>query len=144
MSLQLIVLAAGSGTRFGGVKQLAPIGPNGEAILDVLLERAAAAGFAGAVVVTAPVIEEQMRAHLAAYPSELPVSVVLQSEPRGTAHAVLAAAEEVDGSFGVVNADDLYPPDAFAMLAHHLSTDGGPALVAFRLAKTLINQRPVK
>jgi NDP-sugar pyrophosphorylase family protein len=140
----LVVLAAGAGVRFGGVKQLAPVGPNGEAILDVLLERADAAGFSGAVIVTAPRIEGQMREHLASYPPALPVDVVLQSAPLGTAHAVLAARSRIDGSFAVLNADDLYPAEAFATLAGQFSSKDEHALVAFRVAKTLIGERAVK
>ena len=142
--LQLIVLAAGSGTRFGGVKQLAAVGPAGQAILDVLLERAAIAGFSDAVVVTSPAIEEQMRDHLSVYEPGLPVHVALQPVPAGTADAVLAAREVIDGSFVVVNADDLYPGIAFTMLASQLSSADDPALVAFEVGKTLIGARPVK
>ena len=142
--LHLVVLAAGSGTRFGGVKQLAVVGPNGEAILDVLLERAARSGFEAAVVVISPAIEEQMRTHLAAFAPPLPVEIVFQSAPLGTAHAVLAARGHIDGSFAVVNADDLYPAGAFAMLAQHLSSEDEHALVAFHVVKTLIGQQPVK
>jgi bifunctional N-acetylglucosamine-1-phosphate-uridyltransferase/glucosamine-1-phosphate-acetyltransferase GlmU-like protein len=144
MPLQLIVLAAGSGVRFGGVKQLAPVGRNGEAILDVLVERAEDAGFTGAVVVTAPRIEAQMREHLEVHRPKLPVQITLQPTPAGTADAVLAAGDAIDGSFAVVNADDLYPPDAFAMLAGHLSRSDEPALVAFPVLQTLINKQAVK
>jgi bifunctional N-acetylglucosamine-1-phosphate-uridyltransferase/glucosamine-1-phosphate-acetyltransferase GlmU-like protein len=142
--LSLIVMAAGSGVRFGGVKQLAPIRPNGEVILDALLARAASGGFTRAAVVTSPAIEQLMRDHLAAHPPQLPVEVVLQLEPTGTADAVLSARDVVEGSFGVVNADDLYPPEAFAMLAEELSRGGERALVAFQVGRTLIGTRPVK
>jgi dTDP-glucose pyrophosphorylase len=141
--LQLIVLAAGSGTRFGGVKQLATVGPAGEAILDLLLTRAAEAGFVDAIVVTSPTIEAQMHDHLAEHPAPLPVEVVLQPAPRGTADAVLAARAAVRGRFAVVNADDLYPAAAFAMLIEP-SNVGDPAVVAFHVGKTLIGTRPVK
>ncbi|MEY2433837.1 MAG: hypothetical protein QOC92_3562 [Acidimicrobiaceae bacterium] len=138
------------GTRFGGVKQLAPVGPRGEAILDVLLARAAAAGFHAAVVVTSATIEHDMRAHLAAYLASLPVEIVIQPEvpgrerPIGTAHAVLACRDAIDGSFAVVNADDLYPFDAFTLLARYLSNESEHGLVAFRVGATLIGSRPVK
>jgi dTDP-glucose pyrophosphorylase len=144
VSLQLIVLAAGSGTRFGGVKQLAPVGREGEAILDVLLERAHAAGFVSAVIVTSPAIEDQMSEHLDVHRPTLPVEIALQPTPAGTADAVLVTRDVIGGSFAVVNADDLYPGDAFAMLADHLSHSDEPTLVAFRLARTLIGGRAVK
>lgn len=142
--LHLVVLAAGSGVRFGGVKQLAAVGPNGEAILDLLIERAAHAGFDAVVVVTSAAIEGQMRAHFAVFPPALPVDLALQAEPRGTADAVLAARASVTGSFVVVNADDLYPGNAFVSVAAHLSNKNEPALVAFRVGRTLIGERPVK
>jgi bifunctional N-acetylglucosamine-1-phosphate-uridyltransferase/glucosamine-1-phosphate-acetyltransferase GlmU-like protein len=141
--LQLIVLAAGSGTRFGGVKQLATVGPAGEAILDLLLTRAADAGFADAIVVTSPTIEEQMHVHLTEQPPSLPVEVVLQLAPRGTADAVLAARAAIRSRFAVVNADDLYPAAAFAMLLEP-SNVGDSAVVAFQVGKTLIGTKPVK
>lgn len=142
--MQLIVLAAGSGTRFGGVKQLATVGPAGEAILDVLLARAGAAGFQDAIVVTSPAIEGQMRAHLAAIPPPLPVQVVLQAVPRGTADAVLAARAAIHGRFAVVNADDLYPPIAFALVLEDPPNADDTAVVAFLVGKTLVGSRPVK
>lgn len=142
--MQLIVLAAGSGTRFGGVKQLAAVGPRGEAILDVLLARAATAGFTDAVVVTSPAVEDRMRTHLATHPDPLPVEVVLQAAPLGTADAVLAARDAITGEFAVVNADDLYPPTAFAMLGEPQLEAWDALLVAFRVGQTLIGARPVK
>jgi NDP-sugar pyrophosphorylase family protein len=143
-SRSLVVLAAGSGVRFGGVKQLAPVGPNGEAILDVLLERAALAGFTRAAIITAPAIEGQMHEHLTAHRPILPVDIVLQPVPSGTVDAVFRARDVVEGPFAVVNADDLYPADGFSMLADHLSAEAGHALVAFRVGRTLIGTRPVK
>jgi bifunctional N-acetylglucosamine-1-phosphate-uridyltransferase/glucosamine-1-phosphate-acetyltransferase GlmU-like protein len=142
--LQLIVLAAGSGTRFGGVKQLATVGPAGEAILDVLLTRAAAAGFVDAIVVTSPTIEAQMHDHLAAHPPLLPVEVVLQSAPRGTTDAVLAARAAIRGRFAVVNADDLYPAAAFVLLVGPPPDVATTSVVAFQVGKTLIGTKPVK
>jgi dTDP-glucose pyrophosphorylase len=143
-ALTLVVLAAGAGTRFGGVKQLAPVGPNGEAILDFLLARAQHAGVERAVIVTAPSIEGQVRAHLDAHAPALPVNVALQVEPTGTADALLAARPFLSGAFAAVNADDLYPSTAFESLVAHLSSSRHLALVAFHVAKTLIGDQPVK
>jgi len=152
----VVILAGGLGTRFGGVKQLAEVDSDGAAIMDVLLLRAATAGFSYAVVVVAPAIEQEVRAHLerrdrTSGAPPMPVAIAVQdlptgrSRPMGTAHAVLAAREQVRGPFVVVNADDLYPTDAFALAAEHLHTapDDEHALVGFRIARTLTSDRPV-
>ncbi len=149
--MDLVVLAAGAGTRFGGSKQLAPVGPRGEAIVDVLIERAAAAGFARVVIVVSDEIGGAVRAHLASHPPTVTVELATQERLGegggclGTAHAVLAARELVTGSFGVVNADDLYPPLAFALLERHLDAGRADehAILAFPVARTLVGARPV-
>jgi bifunctional N-acetylglucosamine-1-phosphate-uridyltransferase/glucosamine-1-phosphate-acetyltransferase GlmU-like protein len=143
---EVVILAAGSSTRFGEPKQLVAIRPDGSTIIDVLLHRCTTAGYARAVVVVAPSLENRLRVHLdGARRPELPVEIVTQQTPRGTADAVLAAREAIDGAFVVVNADDLYPEDAFALLSDHL-TNGAQeehAMVAFRLDRTLFAPRPV-
>ena len=147
--MQLVVLAAGLGTRFGGLKQLAPVGPHDEAIMDVLIERAARSGFEAAVVVVRSEIEAAVTAHLSTFPPPVSTRVVVQpltsgrDRPLGTAHAVLSCRAAIEGPFAVVNADDLYPEEAFVALATHLATSKLPALVAFRLAHTLISDQPV-
>jgi bifunctional N-acetylglucosamine-1-phosphate-uridyltransferase/glucosamine-1-phosphate-acetyltransferase GlmU-like protein len=143
--LSVVALAAGLGSRFGGRKQLAEVGPDGAAIVDVLARRAAAAGFDQAVLVIAPGMDGDMRAHLAARPDPgLPVVLATQERPRGTADAVLAARDAVDGPFVVLNADDLYPAGAFTALHEHLVHGGAEhALVAFQVARTLTSARPV-
>lgn len=147
--MHLVVLAAGLGTRFGGLKQLEPVGPRGEAIMDVLLTRAAGCGFDRAVVVVRAEIEASVRSHLTAIAPPMPWSTVVQpvpperDRPLGTAHAVLMCRAEIGGRFAVVNADDLYPDTAFAALGSHLATSDEHALVAFRLERTVIGERPV-
>ncbi len=143
--VDLVVLAAGMGRRFGGLKQLAAVGPGGEAIFDVVTARAADAGFTRAVVVVRREIEANVSAHLCAHPAPLPVELVLQEPVIGTAHAVLAARPTLRGGFAVVNADDCYPTEAFMQLGTHLRRpdDRAHALVAFRLRNTLLDARPV-
>ena len=147
--MQLVVLAAGLGTRFGGIKQLAAVGPNGEAIMDALLTRASERSFRDAIVVIRPEIEADVAEHFAIHPTALPVRFVHQSVPQGrdkplgTADAVLQCRALVDGPFVVVNADDLYPRHAFELLAAHLSSSDEHGLVAFRLRNTVISNRPI-
>src|SRR5437588_4844488 len=145
-------MAAGLGTRFGGLKQLAPVGPDGEAIIDYAGAWAADAGFDRAVVIVRSEIEEQIGAHLdERWPSSFPYVLVCQDrdkrvrdlareKPIGTAHAVVAVREEVTGPFAVVNADDLYVGDGYRLLVDHLAKAHGTehALVAFRVANTII------
>jgi hypothetical protein len=152
----LVVLAAGLGSRFGGLKQLAPVGPNNEAIPDYNARDALTAGFDRAVVVVRREIEQQMAAHVAArWPRELPVTLVAQdgdaialrhprAKPLGTVHAVLAAAAAgIDGPFAVVNADDLYGADAFRLLADHLTSRADHCMVGYRVANTILSRSPV-
>ena len=148
MTHDLVVLAAGRGTRFGGLKQLAPVGPGDDAIVDHLLRRASDVGFTHAVVVVRPDIVATMREHLGARRHGIPVDLAVQ-EPDpggglgGTAAAVLSCRNRVSGPFAVANADDLYPADALAALAGHLTRAPEHALVAFRLDRTLLGSRPV-
>jgi hypothetical protein len=154
----LVLLAAGMGSRFGGPKQIAPIGPGGSALIDYAARDAMAAGFGRLVLIVrgeiAEAVENHVRRH---WPAELRPEYVRQDlepaavaavaagrqKPLGTAHALVAAASSLDGPFGVANADDLYGASAFAMLADHLRRGGGHALVGYRLANTLLGDRPV-
>ena len=144
----LVVMAAGIGSRYGGTKQLASVGPRGEAFLDFAMADAAAAGAAEAVLVVRSDIEDDVRRHVetrrADQPSE--IAYVCQDrcgpprpKPWGTAHAVLAAAQAVAGPFVVCNADDYYGPAGFSALAAKVGdlTPGRAALCGFRLDRTL-------
>jgi dTDP-glucose pyrophosphorylase len=137
-----VILAAGLGTRFDGLKQLAPIGPNGEAIMDLLLTRACTEGYDLAVVVIRPDIRDVVHAHFACYPPPIPVELAEQAEPIGTADAALSAEGAVHEPFVVANADDLYPAEALAVLARHIRMTSEHAMVAFRAGRTIVNDRP--
>ena len=150
--MQLVILAAGHGRRFGGLKQLAPVGPNGEAIMDFTARSALASSYDGIVVIVREEIEEEITAHLRAFwPSELAVEVVCQSPRAGTAPAVASAAPALTGPFGVANADDLYGSEALALLRAHFDdrSDAGASsarhtLVAYRLDQTILSDEPVR
>ncbi len=146
----LVIMAAGLGSRFGGVKQLARVGPNNEAILDFSILDARAAGFGDVVLIVRSDIESDVRAHIDSMHgnggSAPFVHYVRQDElgpardkPWGTLHAVLSAADAVTSPFCVINADDYYGPASFTLAAGQL-TNADPdrgALVAFELGNTV-------
>lgn len=152
----LVVLAAGLSTRYGRLKQVDPMGPSGESIMDYNVFDAFRAGYSKVVFVVRPEIEGQVREHVeAVVGGAIPVEFVHQTlhevppelppppdrrKPWGTGHAVLSAAERVQGSFAVCNADDLYGTDAFRQLFRHLSAsplNTEAAMVGYTLADTL-------
>lgn len=142
----LIILAAGRARRYGGLKQLAPIGKHGEGVIDLLAADAFTAGFDDIVIVVNPDTGPQIREHVATFwPSEHRVSFAVQRELHGTVDAVLAARPHVDPTkpFGVSNADDLYGRDAFNKLGAHLMTSPNCCLVGFRLDHALVGDLPV-
>lgn len=146
MSLTLVVMAAGLGSRFGGTKQLAVIGADGEAFLDFAIKDALAAGMDRVVLIVRSDIEDDVRRHVETQHPGLDVAYVLQdthgpsrAKPWGTAHAVLTAAPEVPGPFCVLNADDYYGASTYAALAE-AAVDLGEdraLLAGFRLDQTL-------
>ncbi len=145
-SPSLVILAAGRARRYGGIKPLAPIGPNGEGIIDLIAGDAYSAGFENIVVVvnpdTGPVIRDHIETH---WPRDRHVSFAIQEVPSGTVNAVLAAEAHVDVSqpFGVANADDLYGRQAMFDLGEHLIGGEHSCLVGFRLQNALVGPDPV-
>ena len=155
---QLVLLAAGLGSRFGGLKQLAPVGPGGAILMDYTVADAAAAGIDRLVVVLRPELEAEFRALRGElYADRFEVRYAFQqavggrTRPWGTGHALLAAREAVDGPFLVANADDYYGRRNLALLADFLQqTDATTdaiasdwAMVGFPLAATLSEFGPV-
>lgn len=143
--LPLVILAAGRARRYGGLKQLAPVGMHDEAVIDVVAADAFAAGFTRMILVvngdTGGAIKEHVEAE---WPSEWRVSFCVQEEALGTVSAVLAAREELgDGPFGVCNADDLYGKDAFLQLARELRSGSCHCLVGYSLAHCVVGGLPV-
>lgn len=158
MELSLVILAAGVGSRYGGLKQLDAVGPSGEAIIDYSAFDAARAGFQRAVLVVRPETEADFRDTVGRRISgHLPVEYVHQTmeqpaagsgaaavrrKPWGTGHAVLAARTAVNGRFAVINADDFYGAESYRSLAAFLRDPAGArptdfALQGFRIGPTL-------
>ncbi len=143
----LVVLAAGLARRYGGCKPLAPIGPRGEAVLDLLVSDALASGFGRIVLVLHPETGPAVRYHIErCWPSTVPVAYAEQRLPLGTVHAVLAAEPvlEHDRTFGVCNADDVYGEVAMGILSEQLGSGAAEhALVGYRLRATVATGDPV-
>ncbi|MGN0852976.1 MAG: NDP-sugar synthase [Kiritimatiellia bacterium] len=160
MKPALVVLAAGMGSRYGGLKQVDPVGPSGEAILDYSVFDAHRAGFGKVVFIIRKDIERVFREQIGAkYEGFLPVEYAFQdindlpaphtvpegrSKPWGTAHAIRAARHVVHEPFAAINADDFYGRDAFRKLADFLVRNEGPAtgrmsfaMVGYKLDLTL-------
>lgn len=154
-SYDLVILAAGMGSRFGGLKQVQPVGPAGELIIEYSLHDAKQAGFDRAVLVIRRDIEADFRAsigrrienHIAVdyvyqetgdVPSMVQVALASRTKPWGTGHAVLAARHAVTRPFAVINADDFYGAAGYRALARHFSAaPGSCALVGYPLRQTL-------
>lgn len=144
MSRTLVVMAAGRGSRFGGMKQVAAMGPSGEALFEYAVYDALRAGFDRVVFVVSEDSAEAVEAQAGAgCVRHTDVRYVQQkadgrAKPWGTGHAVLTATSEVDGPFGVINADDFYGRESFDLLGRELPRlESGGVMVAFRLRETL-------
>jgi microcompartment protein CcmK/EutM len=144
--VQLVVLAAGHGRRFGGLKQLAAVGPNGEALMDYTARDAVGAGFSEVLLVVREEVRDELLEHIAEFwPTDLKVVPVVQGPVAGTAQAVASAGPELAGTFGVVNADDLYGGPALRKLGEALPTLASDEhlIVSYRLADTVLTDAPV-
>lgn len=153
---KLVIMAAGLGSRYGGLKQIAPVDDAGHIIMDFSIYDALRAGFEGVVCVVKPETQkdfcETIGARVASRvqivyahqtlemlpePYRVPEGRV---KPWGTAHAVLCAAQYLDGPFAVINADDFYGRTAFSAICDFLTAPGAQdehAMVAYRLGNTL-------
>jgi MobA-like NTP transferase domain len=144
--LALVILAAGRARRYGGCKPLAPVGPRGEAVIDLVASDALAAGFGTIVLVLGPETGPAIRYHVEhTWPDVVDVRFAVQPAPLGTVHAVLSASEHIgDTPYAVGNADDIYGRAACAQLADHLRAAAiTNALVGYRLADAVIGSSPV-
>lgn len=157
MKPTLFVLAAGMGSRYGGLKQIDGLGPSGETIMDYSVYDALRAGFGKVVFVIRKDFEEAFRkVVISKYADKVPCEVCFQSvdtvpegctynpertKPWGTNHAVLMAKDLIKEPFAVINADDFYGRESFQVLADYLKsvegTTGKYCMVGYRVANTL-------
>ncbi len=152
--MTLIVMAAGMGSRYGGLKQIDPIGPCGEFIVDYSVYDAAKAGFDKVVFVIKKENEEIFRQTVGSRIKGIEVAYAFQGlndlpegfvcpetrvKPWGTGHAVLCAEKEANGGFAVINADDFYGRESFELLAKHLKNAeaGSYCMVGYRVENTV-------
>ena len=157
MKPTLYVLAAGMGSRYGGLKQLDALGPHGETIMDYSIYDAIRAGFGKVVFVIRKDFEQDFREKiLSKYEGHIPVEVVFQSvdklpagyqcpaertKPWGPAHAVLMAKGVINEPFAVINSDDFYGRNSYEVLAGELMREhthpGDYCMVGFRIGNTM-------
>lgn len=157
MKPTLFILAAGMGSRYGGLKQLDTLGPSGETIMDYSVYDALRAGFGKIVFVIRHDFEEEFRKKvISKYEGHIDVDVAFQdinalpegykanperSKPWGTNHAVLMGKDAIKEPFGVINADDYYGADSFKVLADFLRSVEGKkgeyCMVGFKIENTL-------
>ena len=156
----LVVMAAGMGSRYGGLKQIDPVGSQGEAILDFSLFDAHEAGFEKVVIIIKEAIREDFMAIVGKRLQKCPMEITYayqelsklpegfslpegRVKPWGTSHAVMCAQKEIDGApFAVINADDYYGKDAFNVIYDYLSSltdadEGKYCMVGYHLGNTV-------
>jgi hypothetical protein len=158
----LLILAAGMGSRYGGLKQIEPVGPGGEAILDYSVFDALRAGFGKLVFVTRKDIEQPFKQIVGArFENRVAIEYVFQeldkipapftvpagrTKPWGTTHAILMAADAIHEPFAAINADDFYGAESYRLLSNHLRAGSAPnadddapnySMVGFILRNTL-------
>src|SRR5690242_10377299 len=138
MKPTLLVLAAGMGSRYGGLKQMDAVGPHGETLMDYSIFDALRAGFGKVTFVIRADIEQEFRRQVSSrFEKQIQVELVFQeltklpagfslpprrSKPWGTTHAILVGADAIHEPFAAINADDFYGPNSFKLLAAHLTS----------------------
>ena len=152
--MTLLVMAAGMGSRYGGLKQLDAVGPNGETIIDFSVYDAIRAGYNKVVFIIRKDFEKQFKQKISnKYKINIDVEIVYQdlndlprsfrcpnerSKPWGTGHAILAARNAISEPFVAINGDDFYGKDSFEVISNYYSSvNSGFVMAAFQLDKTL-------
>lgn len=144
----LVALAAGMGSRFGGLKQMEPVADNGAVLLDFSVYDAVAAGFDKIVFIIKEEMYEDFKAMVESRPKNVEIEYVFQeraslpegrTKPWGTGHAVLCCRDVIDTPFAIINADDYYGRNAYSTLHDHLvqAKDFDFSMVAYELKNTL-------
>ncbi|MDP6134193.1 MAG: sugar phosphate nucleotidyltransferase [Candidatus Marinimicrobia bacterium] len=158
--LTLLVMAAGMGSRYGGLKQLDKVGPNGETIIDYSLHDAIQAGFTKVIFIIRRNFEDQFKLQITnKYLGKFAVEFAFQDiddlpngfscpsgreKPWGTGQAILSARNLINEPFVVINGDDYYGQESFKVIADYYNNGGAQfSMVAFRLDKTLSDFGPV-
>ena len=153
-NMTLLVMAAGMGSRYGGLKQLDPVGPNGETIIDYSVFDAIEAGFNKVVFIIRREFVNEFKAKITdKYAGKIQVQFAFQEihdlpdgfkcpegreKPWGTGHAILSAATLIQGPFAAINGDDFYSRESFKVVADYYKNGGNEfSMVAFRLNNTL-------
>ncbi|MEO8819789.1 MAG: sugar phosphate nucleotidyltransferase [Ginsengibacter sp.] len=156
MKPTLLILAAGMGSRYGGIKQMDSFGPNGETIMDYSIYDAIASGFGKVVfVIRESFAEDFKNLFESKLKGKIKTDYVIQeinsftegynipeerTKPWGTAHAVLCAKDAIDAPFAVINADDFYGRDAFEKAVKFLTDEVSPktyCIIGYELSKTI-------
>jgi len=159
MKPTLLVLAAGMGSRYGGLKQMDPMGPNGETVLDYSVYDAIKAGFDRVIFIIRKDFEDAFKNEIGAkFADKIKVQYVFQDlndlpegyslpegrvKPWGTTHAILAAREVINSHFAVINADDFYGADSFKQISSYFSKTAEATdkehycMVGYKLSNTL-------
>ena len=149
----LVIMAAGMGSRYGGLKQLDAIVPSGEIILDFSVYDAVKAGFDKVIFITRKDIEKEFRRiigkrvenmidtdYVIQDLSNLPDGVSVpggREKPWGTGHAVYCVKDKIDAPFALINADDYYGKEAYKIICDHLKSENEMCMVGYRLGNTL-------
>ena len=153
-NITLLVMAAGMGSRYGGLKQLDEVGPNGETIIDYSVYDAIRAGFSKVVFIIRRDFEDEFKSKISnKFSDDIQVEFVFQDmqllptgysapkeriKPWGTGHAILCASDVIDGPFNAINADDYYGRESFKTIADYYNKGSDSfSMVAFQLEKTL-------
>ena len=153
MKPTLLILAAGMGSRYGGLKQIDPVGPNGEIIIDYSIHDAIEAGFGKLVFIIRRFFEDAFREKIGSrFDGVVQTAYAFQEldacldgfplpadreKPWGTGHAILVGEDVIDEPFAVINADDYYGPHAFRIMADYLSNADEYSMIGYILRNTL-------
>ena len=158
--ITLVIMAAGMGSRFGGLKQIEPMGPNGELLIDYSIFDAARAGFTKVVFIIrksnyeifkekiGDKLEGNIKVEYAFQELDnIPEGVIIpegREKPLGTAHALYCAREFINGPFAVISADDFYGKEAFELLGDSLINTDEYSLIGYKIGNTITENGSVK